>query len=374
MSGIYVHIPFCKQACVYCDFHFSTLKNNYGSMLKALVEEAKQRKDYLASPVVNTLYFGGGTPSILGVESIKWLVSELSAIFQISEEAEISLEANPDDLSEDYLKALASSPINRLSIGIQSFKEEDLRFMNRAHNAEESIRCLELLPKYGFSNYTIDLIYGLPRQSVEDWLWQLDFVKRFKVPHFSAYALTVEENTALHHQVKNAQVSLKDESAWEHFQVLQAFAEAENYNHYELSNFCKAGAESRHNTSYWQSKPYLGLGPSAHSFNGKSRTWNISNNTLYLKGVENRTAYGKTESLELNDRYNELVMTRLRLIGGLDLKVLEENYEAQYLDYCLQEAKKEIAKGRLILKDNHLKIPAEYRFQSDGIAASLFKI
>jgi len=374
MSGIYIHIPFCKQACVYCDFHFSTVQTNREQMVEAIIAEAKQRRKYLDSPKVSSLYFGGGTPSILGAEKIGWLIEAMQSLFDIEAEAEITLEANPDDLSEDYLAELQKSPINRLSVGIQSFKEGDLRFMNRAHNATESIRCLELLPHYGFENYTIDLIYGLPEQSLEDWLWQLSFLKRFKVPHFSAYALTVEEKTLLHHQVEKGQVSLKEDMAHQHFVALQDFAKTEGYNHYELSNFCKPSAHSRHNTSYWQSKPYLGLGPSAHSFNGSSRTWNVANNALYLKGLEAGTNFAKTESLGTNDLYNELVMTRLRLSEGLNLLELKQLGGEACYQYCLGEAKSELAKGRLRRRDEHLYIPAEYRFQSDGIAASLFKV
>ena len=374
MSGIYIHIPFCKQACVYCDFHFSTVQTNREEMVKAIIAEAKQRRSYLDSGKISSLYFGGGTPSILGVEKISLLIEAMHSLFDIDAAAEITLEANPDDLSEDYLAELQNSPINRLSVGIQSFKEEDLRFMNRAHNASESIRCLDLLPQYGFDNYTIDLIYGLPEQSLDDWLWQLSFLKRFKVPHFSAYALTVEEKTLLHHQVKNGQVSVKDEMAYRHFVALQDYAKTEGYDHYELSNFCKPGAFSRHNTSYWQSKPYLGLGPSAHSFNGSSRTWNVANNALYLKGLAAGTIFAKTESLGKKDLYNELVMTRLRLREGLNLMELKELGGDACYQYCLKEAESELSKGRLLKQDEHLRIPAEYRFQSDGIAASLFKV
>lgn len=374
MSGVYIHIPFCKQACVYCDFHFSTLQSNRGEMVEAIISEAKQRRDYLDSPKITSLYFGGGTPSILGVDKVTWLIAELKVLFDIDPAAEITLEANPDDLSEDYLAELQKSPINRLSVGIQSFKEEDLRFMNRAHSAVESVRCLDLLPQYGFDNYTIDLIYGLPEQSLDDWLWQLSFLKRFKVPHFSAYALAVEEKTVLHHQVEKGQVSIKEDMAYQHFVALQEYAQEEAYDHYELSNFCKPGSHSQHNTSYWQSKAYLGLGPSAHSFNGNSRTWNVANNALYLKGVGLGANYAKTESLAKKDLYNELVMTRLRLRKGLSLAELKELGGDACYEYCIGEAKAEIAKGRLQIQHDHLYIPAEYRFQSDGIAASLFKV
>lgn len=374
MSGIYIHIPFCKQACVYCDFHFSTLQTNREQMVEALIAEAKLRRGYLNSSPIQSVYFGGGTPSILGVDRIIWLMEQLSQLFEIEPQAEISLEANPDDLSAGYLAALQKSAINRLSIGIQSFKEEDLRFMNRAHSAEDSLHCLELLPQYGFNNYTIDLIYGLPGQSLADWQGQLSFLKRFSVPHFSAYALTVEEKTVLHHQVEKGEVSLTEDASYEHFIALQKFAAEEGFSHYELSNFCKTGFHSRHNTSYWQSKPYLGLGPSAHSFNGTTRTWNVANNALYLKGIESGKSLAKTESLGKKDLYNELVMTRLRLQEGLNLEELKTLGGDSCYQYCLAEAQSEIAKGRLILAKNQLYIPSEYRFQSDGIAASLFKV
>lgn len=371
MAGIYLHIPFCKQACSYCDFHFSTLQKNRPEMLLALKKELTLRREYLRGEKVNSIYFGGGTPSLLLASEIQSLIAHIKQLFVVDDGAEITLEANPDDLSEEYLRALKQTEVNRLSVGIQSFKQADLQLMNRAHSADESRRCLETIEKVGFNNYTLDLIFGLPEQSAEDWHWQLEQLEQYNVPHFSAYALTVEEKTQLFHQVKKGQVKVSEERAAEHFVQLQAWGLAQGYEQYELSNWAKDGAYARHNTAYWYGEKYLGIGPSAHSFNGEGRQWNVANNPRYLQALAKGELPLQEEQLSDSDRYNELVMTRLRLKKGLaesDLASLGSRWTA----YFAKEVESLLAMGQIIKQAGHYYIPTHWRFHSDGIAANLF--
>lgn len=370
MAGIYLHIPFCRQACAYCDFHFSTLHRDREAMSAALLQEAELRKDYLGGPAVQTVYFGGGTPSVLRPSSIQEILEGLKQNFSWPAGAEISLEANPDDLNESYLKALADTEVNRLSIGIQSFKDSDLQFMNRAHTAAEARNALDLAKKYGF-DISIDLIYGLPGQSAEDWQWQLEQMEAYQVPHFSAYALTVEEKTALAKLVKLGKVHVNEAAAAAHFKLLQDFARQKGYQHYELSNFAQAGAEAKHNSSYWEGAQYLGLGPAAHSFNGLHRHWNIANNALYLKAIAKGELLLESEELSAKDRYNEWLMVGLRRAKGLDSQDLDKLHP-QFSAYFKQELTKLIRQGSLQQEGTRIFIPAEARFFSDGIASELF--
>lgn len=371
MAGIYLHIPFCKQACVYCDFHFSTLSKDRETMPKALIREAKLRKDYLEGEMVHSIYFGGGTPSLLPVAQIQEIIDALKALFTISDTAEISLEANPDDLSESYLEALSASAVNRLSIGIQSFKQSDLDFMNRAHTVEEARFSLKALKRYGFDNYTIDLIYGLPGQSDADWRWQLQQLAEYQVPHFSAYALTVEEKTKLAHLQNKGEVKVEEECAARHFAILQDEVEKLGYEHYELSNFARPGHRAVHNSAYWQAKPYLGLGPSAHSYNGTARAWNLANNKLYLTALEKDQLALSEEQLTEVDRFNEWLMTSLRLKEGISEAKLR-TYQAELQDHALKEIGRIEERGQLKKREDAWFIPKEWRFHSDGIAAELF--
>ncbi len=337
----------------------------------ALLAEAQLRKDYLSGAPIDSVYFGGGTPSILPVKEIERIITGLREQFEIKPEAEITLEANPDDLQPAYLEALAESSVNRLSVGIQSFKQSDLDFMNRAHNAAEALACLEALPNYGFENYSIDLIYGLPEQSAEDWLEQLQYLQRFKVPHFSAYALTIEEKTKLAYLQKKGEVKVEDERAAEHFELLQQEAERMGYQHYELSNFALPRKRAIHNSNYWQAKPYLGLGPSAHSFNGGSRAWNRANNKLYLQAIEKEHLALEEEHLSEKDRYNEWLMTGLRLIEGIAQQELEK-FSPELRSYALREINRLLQQGKLEENQRAWRIPRSWRFYSDGIAADLF--
>lgn len=376
MSGIYIHIPFCKQACHYCDFHFSTSMKKKGEMVLALAKELQLRKDefqYDAEfPCIETIYFGGGTPSVLNVEDIQLLIDTVRQNYPVSQNPEITLEANPDDLSEENLKAFASIGINRLSIGIQSFFEEDLKLMHRAHDATQSKICLELATKY-FDNISLDLIYGIPGMTNERWQQNIETALSFGIPHISSYALTVEPKTTLNKLIQTGKVAApKDEVAQEHFMILVETLEANEFLHYELSNFGKENYFSRNNSAYWLGKKYLGIGPSAHSYNGVSRSWNISNNSLYLKAIQNNELPYEAEILTPEDRYNEYIMTGLRTIWGVSLVRIEQEFGTDYLNYLKQQSQKFISDDLLIINDGILKPTLKGKFLTDGIASDLF--
>lgn len=371
MAGIYIHIPYCKQACVYCDFHFSTLGKDKDAMSEAILKEAELRKDYLDGESISSIYFGGGTPSTLAYSEIQRIIERLSNSFRIKDGAEITLEANPDDLDISYLKGLKSTAVNRLSVGIQSFKESDLRFMNRAHTAKEAESSLRLMQELGFDNYSIDLIYGLPGQSANHWQEQMQQLLDFSVPHFSAYALTVEEKTELAFLQASGKVKVEEERAAEHFALLQDFVKIHGYEHYELSNFAKPGQRARHNSSYWDGSTYLGLGPSAHSFNGKQRSWNKANNALYLKALQSGQLIAEQEDLSEKDQYNESLMTSLRLMEGISLATYR-TWPNRFQEHWDRESQKLLKLGKLEERDGRWRIPDPWRFYSDGIAADLF--
>lgn len=375
MAGIYLHIPYCKQACVYCNFHFSTQQKNKGAMLLALSREAELRQDFLGQQPINSIYFGGGTPSLLSAQEITTLVQKMKALFKVSATAEITLEANPDDLNPAYLEALAQSPVNRLSIGIQSFREVDLKFMKRAHSAKESVVCIQQAQQAGFTNLTVDLIYGLPNYSVSAWRDALIRVSEMGIPHFAAYALTVEPKTVLNHQIAQGQRPPLDENlAAQHFKAAQDFGLEYGYQHYELSNFAKPGSYAYHNAGYWQGVTYLGLGPGAHSHTAGMRCWNVANNSKYLAALQKEELPLESEKLSLADQYNEFLMTNLRLKEGVDLTDLEKRFGSELANYALKSAKSLLAQGRLVLNQNQLYIPPHQRFYSDGLAADLFKV
>ncbi len=372
MSGIYLHIPFCKQACHYCDFHFSTSLKKQGDMVLALAKEIEMRKNELGNEVVETIYFGGGTPSLLTNAQIEILIGAVYQHHQVVQEPEITLEANPDDLSQECILALAKSPVNRLSIGIQSFFEDDLKLMNRAHNATEAKECLAFATQY-FDNISVDLIYGIPGMSDEKWRQNIQTALSFGVPHFSGYALTVEPKTALNTFIQKGIVPAPDEAvAQGHFQILVDTLTENDFVHYELSNFGKEGYFSKNNTAYWLGKKYLGIGPSAHSYDGQKRGWNVSNNALYLKAIEADTLPMETETLTKTDRYNEYIMTGLRTIWGVSLERIEKEFGPTYLDYLNQQAQKYVDDHLLFLDENILRTTKKGKFLSDGIASDLF--
>jgi oxygen-independent coproporphyrinogen-3 oxidase len=393
MSGIYIHIPFCKQACHYCDFHFSTSLKKKDEMVSALTKEIALRKDEFKDEVVETIYFGGGTPSLLTIEDLRFLIDEVFRNYNVIENPEITVEANPDDLisnvlssraqSRDFYEDYRSLGINRLSIGIQSFFEDDLKLMNRAHNSEEAKKCLEIATQY-FDNISIDLIYGVPNMSNEKWLQNIATALSFNVPHISSYALTVEPKTALHTFIQKGIIPQPDdEVAQEHFHLLVEKLEDNGFIHYELSNFGKSTYFSKNNSSYWLGKKYIGIGPSAHSYDGISRSWNVSNNTLYLKSIAENQLPSEKETLTKTDRYNEYVMTGLRTIWGISLDRIEKEFGTTYLDYLNQQAAKYIDEQLLEIVTSSdfehqncieklLRTTKSGKFLSDGIASDLF--
>lgn len=376
MSGIYIHIPFCKQACHYCDFHFSTSMKKKEEMVLALAKELQLRKNELQNELefsgVETIYFGGGTPSVLTVDEIQFLIDTVREHYAIAQNPEITLEANPDDLSEENLIAFAEIGINRLSIGVQSFFEEDLKLMNRAHDSAQAKKCLEIATRY-FDNISLDLIYGIPGMTNERWQKNIETALSFGIPHISSYALTVEPKTALNKLIQTGKVaSPNDEVAQEHFMILVETLEANGFVHYELSNFGKENYFSRNNSAYWLGKKYIGIGPSAHSYDGDSRSWNIANNALYLKALQNDELPNEVEKLTLEDRYNEYIMTGLRTIWGVSLVRIEQEFGAKYLDYLKQQSQKFIVDGLLSITDDILKPTLKGKFLTDGIASDLF--
>ncbi|WP_372769317.1 radical SAM family heme chaperone HemW [Lutibacter sp.] len=379
MAGIYIHIPFCKQACYYCDFHFSTSLKNKDEMLIALKRELVLRKDELNKEQIDTIYFGGGTPSLLTIDELRMLVDIVFENYEVVEDAEITLEANPDDLTSEKIKELAKLPINRLSIGIQSFFDDDLKFMNRAHSAEESKKCLTEATKY-FDNITIDLIYGVPNMSNEKWLSNLKQAFDFNIPHISAYALTVEEKTVLHKLIKTGKVPPVDENlALKHYNILVKETEKRGYVNYEISNFGKLAYFSRHNTSYWLGYNYLGIGPSSHSFNGFERSWNVSNNTKYIKALLADELPSEKEQLTEINRFNEYIMTGLRTIWGVSFQKVEKEFGAMYLQELKKSAERHIESGLLEIElrsfsGKVLVTTKKGKFLADGIASDLFKI
>lgn len=372
MSGIYIHIPFCKQACHYCDFHFSTSLKKKDEMVLALAKEIEMRKSEFQDEVVETIYFGGGTPSRLQISDLRFQIDSIYKNYKVIEKPEITIEANPDDLSEEYLIELKEIGINRLSIGIQSFFEDDLKMMNRAHNSEEARECLKLATQY-FDNITIDLIYGIPEMSNEKWLQNIQTALSFNIPHISSYALTVEPKTALHNFIQKGIIPQPDdELASNHFNLLVEKLEESGFIHYELSNFGKENYFSKNNSSYWLGKKYIGIGPSAHSYDGEKRGWNVSNNSLYLKSIQENQLPLEIETLTKTDKYNEYVMTGLRTIWGISLDRIETEFGKTYLDYINQQAAKYIEDHLLFVDENILKTTKKGKFLSDGIASDLF--
>jgi oxygen-independent coproporphyrinogen-3 oxidase len=373
MSGIYIHIPFCKQACHYCDFHFSTSLKKKQPMIGALCKELMLRKGELKG-TVETIYFGGGTPSLLSAEELNQIFRTIHNEYDVLDHAEITLEANPDDLTEQQLKELSATPIHRLSIGVQSFFEEDLRLMNRAHNSIEALQSIERAQHY-FENISLDLIYGIPKMSVARWQQNVETALALGVPHLSCYALTVEPKTALKSFIEKGLVAPVDDAlAQRHHEVLLDLTERAGYENYEFSNFGKPGYYSRNNMAYWEGKPYLGIGPSAHSYSGKTRSWNSANNSLYLKKLSDGELPLERETLSLIDQYNEYVMTRLRTAKGISISEVSETFGERFLTYLEEQAQQHLDANRLIRQDDAVRVTKKGKFLSDGIASDLFLI
>ena len=374
MSGIYIHIPFCKQACHYCDFHFSTSLSKKRPMLLALEQELLLRKEELKNEKIETIYFGGGTPSVLQTAEIEHLVEAVYRNYKVIETPEITLEANPDDLSVTKIKELSDSSINRLSIGIQSFFDQDLKLMNRAHNANEAHTCIAEAKKY-FNNISIDLIYGIPGMTNARWEENIAQALSYSLPHISSYALTVEPKTALKAFIEKGVIpDVDDEIAQQQFYLLLDLLEGEGYQNYEISNFEKEGYFSKNNTAYWQGKKYLGIGPSAHSYNGIRRGWNISNNSKYIKSINQKLLPLEEETLTKTDRYNEYVMTGLRTIWGISLYKIQTEFGNSYYEYLLQQSDKYIKEEMLSVDGDKIYVTKKGKFLCDGIASDLFMI
>lgn len=373
MAGIYIHVPFCKKACHYCNFHFSTQQQLKPEMVKAIGTEASLRKDFIQEPI-NTIYFGGGTPSLLSVSELDFILTTLKDHYTVVADAEITLEANPDDISAEKLNQWFKSGINRLSIGIQSFFEEDLQWMNRAHNALQAKDCIEQARIAGFRNLTIDLIYGTPGLTNERWQQNIQTALSLDIPHLSCYALTVEPNTALDHMVRKGQKKDVDTDLQAtHFNILTQTLLAAGFEHYEISNFAKPGFRSQHNSSYWQGKPYLGLGPSAHSFDGAFiRQWNISNNPLYISSLQQGIVPFESETLTTTQKINEYLMTSLRTIEGISLSFLQNHWGEERVYDIMKSAAPHLDQLNIQLKDQHLILTPKGKFLADGIASDLF--
>ena len=343
-------------------------------MVLALVKEIEMRKVEFEDEVVETIYFGGGTPSLLTMFEIRSLIDAIYANYNVVGNPEITLEANPDDLTQDQIIELSNNRINRLSIGIQSFFEDDLKLMNRAHNSEEAKKCLEFAAQY-FDNISIDLIYGVPGMSNEKWLQNIQTALSYNIPHISSYALTVEPKTALHTFIQNGIIPQPDdEAASAHFQILVDTLTENDFIHYELSNFGKEHYFSKNNSSYWLGKKYIGIGPSAHSYDGEKRGWNVSNNSLYLKSIQENKLPIETEILSKTDKYNEYIMTGLRTIWGISLNRISTEFGKEYLDYLHQQSEKYIEDHLLFIDENILRTTKKGKFLSDGIASDLFML
>lgn len=341
-------------------------------MVSALAKEIQMRKKEFKNEVVETIYFGGGTPTVLALDEINFLIEQVYHHYTIVDKPEITLEANPDDLSEERIVAFSQSKINRLSIGIQSFYEDDLQMMNRVHNAYEAKRCLEIATQY-FDNISLDLIYGIPGMSNESWKQNIETALSFGIPHISSYALTVENKTALKKLIQAGKIAEpQDEVASEHFMILVEMLTANGFVHYELSNFGKPDYFSINNSAYWLGKKYLGIGPSAHSYDGISRSWNVASNPLYIKSIQENKLPNETEVLSKADRYNEYIMTGLRTIWGVSLDRIQNEFGQKYLDYLLKQSQKYLKDDLLFIENNTLKPTKKGKFLSDGIASDLF--
>ena len=372
MAGIYIHIPYCKKACHYCNFHFSTSLNSKNGFIGALLKEITLQKDYIRNTPVHTIYFGGGTPSLLSVDELKQILSTLNANFEIEQNAEITLEANPDDITFEKAAGWITSGINRLSIGVQSFFNEDLEWMNRAHNADQAKSGIQIIREAGFENFSIDLIYGTPTLSDEHWYENVHCAINLKVPHISSYALTVEPATTLAHLIKSKKIAdVNTSQQATQFELLMKWMEAAGYEHYEISNFAKPQFRSRHNSAYWEGTPYLGLGPSAHSFNGNERQWNVSNNALYIKSIESGQVPFEKEVLSSTQKLNEYIMTALRRKEGISLRYVRDRFNGS-TDALLRSSLKYEAQGLLVNASDHLVLTSKGKLFADGIAADLF--
>lgn len=375
MAGLYIHIPFCKQRCTYCDFHTIIAPKQMPELVQSLILEMHLRQDYLKNESLETIYFGGGTPSLLTPEMFKQIFTAIYELFNVAKNAEITFEANPDDINPIYLEGISTLPFNRISMGIQSFDDVDLKAVNRRHTAKQAKEAVKIAQKAGFNNISIDLIYGLPNQTLESWQKQIEQAFHLNVQHISVYGLTFEKGTKLWRQRENAELEAVDDDVMnEMYDLLLNTMEDHGFEAYEISNFAKLGFRSRHNSAYWKLNPYLGIGPSAHSYDGVSRQWNVSSNTKYIRATKDNKEYFEKEILTANDNYNDYVMISLRTREGVDLDFIENNYGVSYLNYCLQNADKHILNKLLIVNRNFLTFSKNGIQLSNIVISDLMKV
>ena len=373
MAGIYIHIPFCKQSCYYCNFHFSTSTKNKDEVLDAIENEIKQ-KGQATDEAISTIYLGGGTPSILDVNEINSIINRIHKEFNVESEAEITIEANPDDLNKEKIINLSLTKINRLSIGVQSFIDKELRIMNRAHDSKKALNSIEISKKY-FNNISIDLMYGVPESTLESWIYNLDTVSQFDINHISSYALTLEPKTALESFVRKLVVEMpKEDLVYDQYNLINKKLEPLGFINYEVCSFAKENFFSKNNSAYWLRKKYIGIGPSAHSFDGKSRSWNISNNKKYIDQIKKGKSFYKKEKLSKVDQYNEYVMTGFRTIWGVSANFIENNFNSKFKNYFTDRIQKHIDQKNIIVKDDIYTTTNEGRFLADGISSDLFLV
>lgn len=375
MAGIYIHIPFCKKRCTYCDFYTEVAPKYIPILVESIVKELQIRKKYLKNTPINTIYFGGGTPSILTHEQFKYIFKAIYELFSVNNDAEITFEANPDDLSAEYLKSIEELPFNRISIGIQSFNDVDLKRINRRHTGEEAIQAVKTAQKAGFQNISIDLIYGLPLQTLDAWKKQLDVALSLGIQHISSYGLTYEEGTALWKQREKGKVKNVDDETMNAMYIhLVETTTVHNFEAYEISNFALPNYRSRHNTSYWKQDPYLGIGPSAHSYNLTSRQWNVASNKEYIQALEQNTNFFESEELTVNDRYNDYIMVSLRTSDGINLSVLEKEFGLEMVTFCLQNTKSFLENKKAILENGKIRLTTAGVMISNLIILELMKV
>ena len=374
MAGLYIHIPFCRKACNYCNFHFSTSLKQINEMVSSIAKEMEIRAKEIDEEI-NTIYFGGGTPSLLHISLLETLMNSAREHYNINDQAEITLEANPDDIDLEKAEAWKALGINRFSIGIQSFADENLKWMNRAHNAKQSITAIDIIKQTGFTNYSIDLIYGTPGQSMEGWVKDLRTAFELGVPHLSCYALTVEEKTALNSLIQRGELlGVNQDEQADRFETLMQLAADAGYHHYEISNFALPGYESKHNSAYWEGVVYLGFGPSAHSFDGNKRKWNISNNNAYIKSLTNHVLPHKEETLSKKDVLNEYIMTALRQSKGIEKKILLQKGGQTCLNEITNLIKPYLNTQKVVEDETGWRLTNHGKFFADGIAATLFTL
>ena len=368
MAGIYIHIPFCKKLCFYCDFYHVISVNDYSAFIDALLKEASLRRDYLENETISTIYIGGGTPSVLSVKDLETILNHINNIFCLSEDCEITFEMNPDDVQPVYLEGLRNCKVNRISLGIQSWRDSDLKMLNRRHDSEGAVKALRNTLDAGFENVTIDLIYGLPGMTLKDWESNLDFSFSFDIKHLSAYHLTIEPGTVFGKMLEKGLISEIDENdSAAQFNTLIEKSENAGFIQYEISNFGKPGYFSIHNSNYWKQVSYLGLGPSAHSFNGYSRQWNINDLKGFIKSVKTGKPFFESEELDIKKRFNEYIMTSLRTMWGIDLEYVEESFEKEGYDYVVNLSWKYRDYGLMKLEKNSLVLTNQGKLISDNI-------